>query len=195
MAGHESEPVGRDNRFETILYSSLPEEVIARVAGNAPRKVKEVPIKWLALFRPRKHGGFAWDIAESIAVTDVSIVPSLEDRVTMECRVTYEVKVEKDMLGLNGALHNGFMALLIDETSSASTGAYFLSKGENSTPFVTQTMNMYFHSTAAAGTKLRIIGRTLTGELSAVTCRSEIWDAENHRLIAHGEQRMMPPSH
>ncbi|KAG5639027.1 hypothetical protein H0H81_007640 [Sphagnurus paluster] len=78
----------------TILYSDLSDELLASVAGNAPRKVKEAPLKWLAIFRSRDNS-FANAVAQRIRVAEVSVVKNPEDPRRKEGRVVCELEVTK----------------------------------------------------------------------------------------------------
>ncbi|KNZ72678.1 hypothetical protein J132_02111 [Termitomyces sp. J132] len=68
------------------------DDVIAAVAGNAPREVKEIPLKWLAVFRSREVS-FAKSIAHRIKVVEVSVVKNPDDRHRIEGKVVFEIDV------------------------------------------------------------------------------------------------------
>ncbi|KAG6872720.1 hypothetical protein C0995_007287 [Termitomyces sp. Mi166 len=90
------------------------DDVIAAVAGNAPREVKEIPLKWLAIFRARKVS-FANSIAHRIKVVEVSVVNNPDDQHRIEGKVVCEIDVTEDMLNESGYLHEGCAVFLIDE--------------------------------------------------------------------------------
>ncbi|KAG6917680.1 hypothetical protein DXG01_001655 [Tephrocybe rancida] len=73
-----------------VSTHTFPDDVVAEVAGNAPREIKEVPLKWLALFRARKVS-FANPIAHRIKVVEVSVVQNPEDEKRIEGRVVCEI--------------------------------------------------------------------------------------------------------
>ena len=68
------------------------DDVIAAVAGNAPREVKEIPLKWLAVFRSREVS-FAKSVAHRIKVVEVSVVQNPDDRHKIEGKVVLEIDV------------------------------------------------------------------------------------------------------
>ncbi|KAM6490393.1 hypothetical protein JOM56_014157 [Amanita muscaria] len=151
-----------------LLRNPLPDELVAGVAGNAPRAVKEAPIRAFQIsFHQSKYA-------------------------KNDCRIISEMTVEEDMVGPDGMLSQGCISLLIDETSAAATTAYFVLEGKAALTGLSQNLNVFFHTKASLGTRIRIIGRALGGNNFTVTSRGEIWDAETRRMIAHGEQVMMP---
>ncbi|KAG5636967.1 hypothetical protein H0H81_006271 [Sphagnurus paluster] len=52
-----------------LLTTDLPDHLIAHIEGNAPRHIKQVPVKWLAIFRARE-GSFARKVADRIRITE-----------------------------------------------------------------------------------------------------------------------------
>jgi acyl-coenzyme A thioesterase 13 len=118
--------------LQTFLDSRLEDEVVARISGNAPREIKEIPVKWLSIFHNRKIS-FAYTVTERIEVVEVSIVRNSEDQLKMDGRVVCEIDVTSgsrqasffmsnysrpitpDMLNAAGAMHEGCAVLLIDE--------------------------------------------------------------------------------
>lgn len=79
-------------RNREYLKSRLPDSATADITGNAPVEIKELPIKWLTLFRG-KEKGFAGPIVSRVKVTDVSILPCAQDPLKLEGKVTCEVDV------------------------------------------------------------------------------------------------------
>ncbi|KAG5719673.1 hypothetical protein E4T56_gene2060 [Termitomyces sp. T112] len=152
------------------------DDVIAAVAGNAPREVKEIPLKWLAVFRSREVS-FAKSIAHRIKVVEVSVVKNPDDRHRIEGKVVFEIDVTEDMLNESGSMHEGCAVFLIDETSVCSLATLNVTEKRDFEVGVSQFINTVFHNPAKLGTKLRII-----------------WDAANHQLVASGVQLSMVPS-
>ncbi|KAJ3511167.1 hypothetical protein NLJ89_g4255 [Agrocybe chaxingu] len=97
-----------------ILESPLPDSLLDSITGNVPREIKELPVKWLAVFR-NEGTGFAGNISGRVKVTDVSVVPGVDDPLRMEAKVTTEVEVTEDMCDSQGVLHEGCIIYLIDE--------------------------------------------------------------------------------
>lgn len=79
-------------RQHEFLASPLPPSLTSHIRGNAPVSVKELPVKWLAVFRSRGNS-FAHFIAEKMSVVEVDIVPSADDEKKVEGRVVVEVDV------------------------------------------------------------------------------------------------------
>ncbi|KAG6836388.1 hypothetical protein H0H93_008533 [Arthromyces matolae] len=71
------------------------DDAIASVEGNAPPEIKQVPLKWLAVFRRRKVS-FANSIAHRVKVTEVSILKSPDDEHRIEGKVVCEIDVTQD---------------------------------------------------------------------------------------------------
>ncbi|KAF9458490.1 hypothetical protein BDZ94DRAFT_102837 [Collybia nuda] len=179
--------------LRSFLETRLEDEVVSLVSGNAPREIKEIPIKWLTIFRNRKIS-FANSIADRIKVVEVSIVENPEDPFKIDGRVVCEIDVTSDMLNATGAMHEGCAVFLIDECSACSLAVLNAAEGRPSRPGVSQAINTIFHSQARLGTRLRIVNTSMTGGVEMTSCKAEIWDIQNHRLIASGVQLQMMPS-
>ncbi|KAF8165863.1 hypothetical protein B0H34DRAFT_690749 [Crassisporium funariophilum] len=175
------------------LQSRLPVDVMAGITGNAPLEIKELPVKWLAIFRNRGKG-FAGSVADRVKVTDVSIVPSVDDPLKIEGKVTVEVDVTPDMCDARGVLHEGCIVYLLDECSTVAMVVNNAAEGRWSPPGVSMTINTLFHAPALAGTKLRIVNSSLASGDQTNAARTQVWDTNNHRLVASGTQLAMPPS-
>ncbi|KAF8958497.1 hypothetical protein BDZ97DRAFT_1841709 [Flammula alnicola] len=176
-----------------FLQSRLPEDVIAGITGNASPEIKEIPLKWLSVFR-NKGKGFAGDIAGRVRVTDVSIVASVDDPLKMEGKVTMEITVTPDMCNGQGVLDEGCIVFLIDECSTTAMVVINAYDGLNTPPGVSQVINTFYHSTAIVGTTLRIVNRSVATGRESNAGKTELWDTANHRLVASGTQLTMPPS-
>lgn len=75
-----------------MLRLPLPAEILAGISGNAPDEIKELPAKWLTIFR-NNGKGFAGAIAGRLKVTEVSVVPHPDDPLKMEGKVITEIDV------------------------------------------------------------------------------------------------------
>ncbi|KAF8628739.1 hypothetical protein AX15_003750 [Amanita polypyramis BW_CC] len=131
-----------------FLNGSIPEEVITGVKGNAPRKVKEAPLKAIQSLHKTQRRLYNLPVAGRLTVSEVSITPSLENATKTDCRVFCKININADMLGLDGTLSQGCIALLIDECSAIATTAYSVLEGRLALVGVSQSMNLFFHSTA-----------------------------------------------
>ena len=118
---------------QTFLSTSLDASLTDNIIGNAPFPIKELPVKWLAIFRSRGNG-YCNDVAEKLKVTEVSIGTSAEDPQKLEGMTACEVEVTPgalillgperpphspavlaDMCTAQGAVHQGVIMFLIDE--------------------------------------------------------------------------------
>jgi acyl-coenzyme A thioesterase 13 len=81
---------------DDFLKSSMPDELVEIIQGNAPRHIKEIPLKWLAIFRSRP-GSFSNSITNSIAkrvkVVEVSLKNNPDDPALQEGRMVAEIDV------------------------------------------------------------------------------------------------------
>lgn len=76
------------------LESRLPDSLTADISGNAPIEIKELAVKWFAILRKNfKENAFAGPIVSRVKVTDVSILPSMDDPLRAEGRMTCEIDV------------------------------------------------------------------------------------------------------
>lgn len=75
-----------------FIQEPLPKEYVEHVTGNVPDEIKEIPVKWLMIYRHRGNS-FACKIAERIKVVDVSVVPNVDDPLKKDGRVTTEIEV------------------------------------------------------------------------------------------------------
>ncbi|KAF8204565.1 hypothetical protein BJ912DRAFT_1027965 [Pholiota molesta] len=185
--------MSRLNGIVDVLQLPLPNNLTAEITGNVSSEIKEIPLKWLAIFRNRGKG-FAGKIAGRLRVVDVSVVPNPDDSSKMEARVTTEIDVTPDMCNAQGTLDKGCIVFLIDECSTTAMVVISAYNDRYNPPGVSQTINTLFHSEAIVGTKLRIVNRSLESGRDANSGKTEIWDTANHRLIASGTQITMPPS-
>ncbi|KAL0954567.1 hypothetical protein HGRIS_003527 [Hohenbuehelia grisea] len=173
-------------------HTILPEKLSA-VSGNAPANAKEVALKWLSVYRA-KGTGFSGHIADSIRVTEASIISNPEEPSKDEGRVVCEIEVTEDMVNDNGQLHEGCAIYFIDECSTLALSVLLESKGLNSDGGVSQTIDTTFHSSAPVGAKLRIVNISMGIEEPMFCTRSEVWDDKGHKLIATAVQTKMRAS-
>ncbi|CAA7259320.1 unnamed protein product [Cyclocybe aegerita] len=182
------QPDHLDNRMMNILESPLPDSLLDSITGNVPREIKELPVKWLAVFR-NEGTGFAGNVGERVKVTDVSVVAGVDDPLRMEAKVTTEVEVTEDMCDSQGVLHEGCIVYLIDECSSIAMVVSNAYEDNYQPPGVSQTINTLFHARALVGTKLRLLNFSVANGDQSNAGRTEVWDATNRRLVASGSPR------
>ncbi|RDB19954.1 Acyl-coenzyme A thioesterase 13 [Hypsizygus marmoreus] len=178
---------------QAILQTWFPDKVISQISGNASPEIKQLPLRWLAVFHGRK-GSFANSISSRVKVVEVSVIRNPEDPRKTEGRVVCEIDVTEDMLNGSGVMHEGCSVFLIDECSVCSLVTLNAAEGRDSRPGVSQAINTVFHHPAKLGAKLRIVNTSMMAGVEMTSCRSEIWDVGNHRLVASGVQLQMSPS-
>ncbi|KAK7063506.1 4HBT domain-containing protein [Favolaschia claudopus] len=132
---------------------------------------------------------FGESIARQLVVTHASIDNKEVEPMKQEARVVCEIAVTEDMLNGGGSIHGGCSAFLIDV---CSTLCLFVFNREMN--FVSQSMNIVYHSPAALGERLRIVNTTMTVGARAISARTEIWNQSKHRLVASGVHIKMRPS-
>ncbi|KAF9562447.1 hypothetical protein CPC08DRAFT_663031 [Agrocybe pediades] len=176
-----------------LLESQLPEELTSGITGNTSREIKELPIKWLSIFRDQGTG-FAGSISSRLKLVDISVVPNPDDPSLTEGKVICEIDVTPDMCNAQGVMDNGCVMYFMDECSSLGVIVLngYLENGVF--PGVSQNINTFFHSSALEGTKLRVVGTSVASDEDIGVGKCEVWDADNHRLIASGTHRTMAPS-
>jgi len=170
----------------------LPHSAIVDITGNAPVEIKELPIKWLALFHDNGKG-FAGSIMSRVKVTDVSIIHD-SSTLRLEGKVSCEIEVTPDMCDEQGVLAQGCIFTLLDEGTNISMAVASAAEGGWRPGGVSQTINVFFHAPAAIGVKLHLVHSSIASDSQMFSARSEIWDATNHRLVASGTQLTMSPS-
>ncbi|KAJ3562825.1 hypothetical protein NP233_g9335 [Leucocoprinus birnbaumii] len=134
-----------------FLQGPLAEGLIANITGNAPQEIKELPVKWLMIYRARGNS-FSCQIADRIKVVDVSVVPNVDDPLKNDGRVTTEIEVTPDMCNAQGVLHDGCKVFLIDECSATVLTTINAFEGHGFMSGVSQTMNVLFHAPATIRT-------------------------------------------
>ncbi|KAF8645320.1 hypothetical protein AX16_007907 [Volvariella volvacea WC 439] len=200
-----------------FLRTPYPDDLISRVGGNAPRAIKEIPMKWLGLFHARKQS-FARSVAVRMEVTEVwvnaydlgaakpVVVDGVDEEMlmvgrkaevggAMEGKVVVELDVTQDMInGRTGMLSEGCIVFLIDECTAIAAAVLNAveGKGRYGQPGVSQAINTLFHAPAPLGTRLRLVNTSTSAESRFSKC--EIWDLQSRRLIATGTQLHMQPS-
>ena len=82
-----------------FIQGSLPSELTEHITGNVTQEIKEIPVKWLIMYRARGNS-FGVRIAERIQVVDVSVVPNIDDPLKHDGRVTTEIEVTEGELSI-----------------------------------------------------------------------------------------------
>ncbi|KAG2013117.1 hypothetical protein CC2G_010056 [Coprinopsis cinerea AmutBmut pab1-1] len=191
--------------MDDFLSSPLPSSTTSEILGNASTELKEIAVKWYFLFR--SSGSDFGKTCSELKVTEVWVQDhvdsedigaqneSVEERVRRghptgqrEVKMVAEVEVKPEMCDGEGYLHNGCMALIIDEGSAIALLVHKVLEGGRNIIGVSQNINILYHAPAPVGTRLRIVNRSVTTAGVLGTCRSDIWDKDTNRLIATGLQ-------
>ncbi|KAI6146124.1 HotDog domain-containing protein [Pisolithus tinctorius] len=156
---------------------------ISLIGGNVSTKLKQAFFD--AFFariknaKAKRYKGFEPEIA------------SRTEPEKLEARTVFEISVGEDMVNLNGALHGGCSALLIDNCSRMPVILLGLATTGRVEFGVSKSLNILYHGPAMVGDRLRIVSTTLSYGSRVLTSCCEIWDATNHRLVASGVHTIM----
>ncbi|KAH9482266.1 hypothetical protein JR316_0004364 [Psilocybe cubensis] len=192
-------------------------DIMSSIAGNASAFIKEAAVRWFMLLDVRGSTSFGHLTRARMEVKEVSIEHSPDDPQKMSSKMVCELEVtpgeqrtswpellsfkelmnrnELEMCNEEGVLSQGCMTGIMDEGSAISLLLMRLLEDENQSIGVSQTFSFFFHHPAPpAGSKIRIVSRSVSATDDIGCCQSEIWDIKNHRLIVTGTQHQMKPS-
>ncbi|OAX43378.1 hypothetical protein K503DRAFT_708745 [Rhizopogon vinicolor AM-OR11-026] len=175
---------------------------ISQVGGNASPEFKRELQGWVQYLATRpvtqstgeQFGAFENKIASRLRLTEVSILPKAEEPEKLEGRVVFEVIVDGEMANHVGTLYGGVAAMLIDQCSSMPIYLLGLATSGRGTIYVSQSLNIVYHSPALLGDKLRVVSTTLTVGNRTLSSRCEVWNTTRHRLVASAVHVKMNPS-
>ncbi|KAH6912466.1 HotDog domain-containing protein [Coprinopsis sp. MPI-PUGE-AT-0042] len=169
---------------------------ISHIIGNAPDNVKRVVASSPKIFKqiPSQGPIFGEEIHKRMVVTEVSIIPKIEEPKKNEGRVVIEMEVAEDMLNGGGNIHGGCSAFLVDVCSTLALMALDIATTGKFNRSVSQSLNIVYHSPAALGDRIRIVNQTMTVGARAQSARTEIWNLTHHRLVSSGTHIKMVPS-
>ncbi|KAF7360040.1 hypothetical protein MVEN_00731800 [Mycena venus] len=165
-----------------ILRSPLPDVILSRIQGNAPRNVKEMTVKWLNIYHaPPKC--FAGSATRGTTVTEVSLDPNpLEDGRILT--LVTETDVTEEMLDGRDKVSNAFIITIIDECVSSAVTSLDYAEGGPGLSGVSLSLDTVFHNPAERGAKLRFVNTTLAAVGGTTSCRCQVWDLTRRRLVA-----------
>lgn len=75
-----------------LLQEPLPKEATEGITGNLPQEIKEIPMKWLMIYK-HKGNSFACGIAERMKVVDISVVSNVDDPLKKDGQMTVDIEV------------------------------------------------------------------------------------------------------
>ncbi|KAJ6557717.1 hypothetical protein B0H19DRAFT_1261315 [Mycena capillaripes] len=172
----------RNATMVRILRTPLSDALVSTIKGNAPRDVKEMTVKWLDIYHsPPKCFSGTW--TRRTVVTEVSLDPNpLEDRgsLTMVC----EIDVTQELLDGRDKLSNAFVITIIDECVSSAVTTLDYAEGGPGISGVSLTLDTVFHNPAELGAKLRFVNKPMAAVGGMMSCRCEVWDLTQRRLVA-----------
>ncbi|KAF4601439.1 hypothetical protein EYR40_004874 [Pleurotus pulmonarius] len=197
-----TQPLSVSQRVAAITVS---EATIARISGNAPYCSKDICLRLLGIITEHNDlTAFAGAIGRRIQLTDVSLVENPEEPMTTESRVVCELRVTEDMVNLEGNLHGGCSVYLVDVCSALPLSAWRAGhqvaindsdeRQMGNLSGVSQSINTTFHTPAPLGTNLQVISTSMICEGALLCARCQIWDKDNHSLVASGLHLKMMPS-
>ncbi|KAJ7805413.1 hypothetical protein B0H14DRAFT_2880840 [Mycena olivaceomarginata] len=139
-----------------VLRTPLPDAILSRITGNAPQKVKE----WTVSLDP--------DPLENGKI------------LTLVC----ESDVTEGMVDGQDQVHNAFVITVIDECVSSAVTALKCAEGGPGISGVSLTLDTVFHNPARRGARLRFVNTTLAAVGGMTSCRCQVWDLTQRRLVA-----------
>ncbi|KAJ6459027.1 hypothetical protein C8R45DRAFT_1031301 [Mycena sanguinolenta] len=165
-----------------ILGAPLPDDLVSRIDGNAPRQVKETAVKWLNIYHaPPKC--FAGAVTRRTTVTEVSLdLNPLEDGQTLT--LISETDVCDEMLDGQEKVSCAFIITVIDECVSSAVTTLSSAQSGPGMSGVSLTLDTVFHNPAERGAKLRFVSRTLRVGGGMTSCGCQVWDLTRRRLVA-----------
>ncbi|KAJ7240630.1 hypothetical protein B0H12DRAFT_1237248 [Mycena haematopus] len=174
-----------DNYHATIsqmLGAPLPDALVSRIDGNAPREVKEIAVKWLNIYHaPPKC--FAGALTRRAIVTEVSLNPNpLGDGRILT--LISETDVTEEMLNGQGRVGGAFIVTVIDECVSSAVTTLDYAQGGPGISGVSLSLDTVFHNLPERGAKLRFVCTTLAAVGGMTSCRCQVWDLTLRRLVA-----------
>jgi len=163
------------------------------IPGNASNEAKLAVSKWLHIFIHRGTG-FGDSVGNRVRITEISINQMPNEPEKLEGKVVAEITVTEDMTNAMELVHGACSMYLIDILSTLPLSALDGEQGGSGDAGVSQAIHTIFHAPARIGDDLKIVSTSLTIGGRTMSCRCEIWDTTNHRLVASAVQVKMPSS-
>ncbi|KZP21616.1 hypothetical protein FIBSPDRAFT_788193 [Athelia psychrophila] len=160
------------------------------IAGNCAPETKLTVARWLYIFTHRGTG-FGDRIGSRVKITEISVSGMPNEPEKKEARVVAEIIVDEDMTNPQGVIHGGCSMYLVDILSTLPLSALDFEQGGAGNAGVSQAIHTVFHAPARMGDNLRIVSTSLSVGGRTMTCRCEIWDTTNHRLVVSATQVKM----
>ncbi|KAJ6542638.1 HotDog domain-containing protein [Mycena capillaripes] len=156
-----------------------------RIAEDIDEDIKKALSDLSHLYESRPNATarkpeFGDSIFEQLLVTHALVQSKPDEPLKQEAKLVCEIVVTEDMLNGGGNMHGGCSAFLIDLCATLSLVVY--ERGMH----VSQSLSIVYHSPATLRDNLRIINTTMAVGTRAMSARTEIWNATQHRLVASG---------
>ncbi|KIJ46014.1 hypothetical protein M422DRAFT_29435, partial [Sphaerobolus stellatus SS14] len=173
---------------------------VTNIEGKVSPTLKRQYLKAFDFYALGYRGCFSRTIGERIVIKRVEGHVEDEQTRTIQTRAVAELRVDKDMLDINGNLHSGCIAYLLDIcTSSVSffAGLYFRERFddkdlmERTSRAVSQSFNVQRHAPAKEGSLLKIVCYSVAMTERAITIQCQIWDQTNNVIVASGGHTLM----
>ncbi|KAI3615680.1 d-alanine-d-alanine ligase [Moniliophthora roreri] len=177
--------------------SDMSDIDISHISGNASDDIKKFlanPTAWYLCIdgEQEKGTGYSHEIAKQMVVTEISILENPEDPRSKDIgRVVCELVVSNDMINRNRSLHGGCTSYLIDVCTSMALHALAMARG-GTTNHVSQSLNVYFHSPAMVGDKIRVVNTTITMGARALSAKTEARSRTQSVAMTRQIQRSQP---
>ncbi|KAI0364103.1 hypothetical protein BV20DRAFT_974806 [Pilatotrama ljubarskyi] len=162
----------------------------ASIAGNAPRRVKQLILNTLGAYGIGSPRCFAHTVGRRIRIAEVNY---RTDGPTTTAVVVADVQACQEMLNGAGTVHGGCLCYLVDNCASFPLIALGLIKNINGVG-VTQAMTVSFHAPASIDTCMRITSTSVTLGSRIMTSRCEVSDKDTGQMIASALLSKMQPT-
>ncbi|KAJ7452241.1 hypothetical protein FB451DRAFT_1524090 [Mycena latifolia] len=166
------------------LCTPLPDALLARIEGGAPREVKAWAVKWMEIYHapPRCFVG---------ALTRGTVVRKAE----LEPGAAWGRRRGRGEGADDGCLNaQDQIVTVIDECVSAAVATLDYARGGPGLSGVSLSLNTTFHAPVALGATLRFMNTTHVVSAQATSCRCEVWHLTQRRLVATAVFAGMPSS-
>ncbi|PPQ68626.1 hypothetical protein CVT25_005536 [Psilocybe cyanescens] len=135
---------------------------MSTIGGNASLFIKEAAVRWYMMLDMRGSSSFGHSMRTRLELKEVSIEPSPDDSKKMSSKMVCDLEITPVSFEI---LRGSAISLLLMR----------LLEDENEVIGVTQTFNFFFHHPAPpAGSRIRIINRSVSTAEDVGCCQSEV---------------------
>ncbi|TCD64229.1 hypothetical protein EIP91_004331 [Steccherinum ochraceum] len=186
-------PLDRLRKFPT---AGPPNDDPASVKGNLSLDQKQLLANILAYHIAHHPGSkvFANEVAGNLKLVEAYIrksdVPTDGGVKTAVAETVHEVTTGEGMLNVHGSLAGACGVYFLDLATFSTFFCHGLVSRRDASGLST-SMNVNWHAPAMRGTKLRIIGTTLS-EGRTTVCRAEAYDKTTGQILISAVHTMVP---